>query len=226
MKRLFSFAFLLCFASVGHADLMISGGTAGFIPSDSETDTSNQLIQPTLEAITGTNADFTPLAGFFGAQIEVGSRVKSLVFTYYGAEAGYLNEFYVNKSGGWTREFKHTGGTVTGDQGSVEYAIADLKNTDPGGDNNWFKFAVPNNGQEASNGSNPDNGSNNVVNFFAHQLGWGDVLLFLDDAGAGDDDNHDDMVVRIQAVVPEPGTMSLAVLGMACLAGRQLRRRR
>jgi hypothetical protein len=84
------------------------------------------------------------------------------------------------------------------------------------------------------NGFNTGDISNAIPNFFvtfgdafdttingitasSGQVAW----LFLDDGGAGGDDNHDDMVIRLAIEggrfnVPEPG--SLLGLGLAGLA--------
>ena len=46
------------------------------------------------------------------------------------------------------------------------------------------------------------------------------LVLFLDDSGAGPDDNHDDFAVRIQAIPnPEPSTILLFSAGLIGLTG-------
>lgn len=69
------------------------------------------------------------------------------------------------------------------------------------------------------------NGDDNLkdptkVDFFAHQAADGFVYLFLDDAGGGFEDNHDDLVVRLSAV-PLPAGAVLLLAGLGALALRR-----
>jgi hypothetical protein len=56
---------------------------------------------------------------------------------------------------------------------------------------------------------------------------WTSKVLYLgfDDTGAGPDDNHDDMIIRVTAMaVPEPATWAMLIAGFG-LVGFSLRRR-
>jgi hypothetical protein len=105
-----------------------------------------------------------------------------------------------------------------------------------------FCFSVNSGADSVCNGANPSPVTDDP-NFFVtfgfggDPIGGGTpsggtvVLIALDDAGAGPDDNHDDLVVRLTLTnggtfqVPEPGTLGL--LGMALLGlGFASRRRR
>ena len=51
------------------------------------------------------------------------------------------------------------------------------------------------------------------------------LYLFLDDGGAGPDDNHDDFLVRMTLTsVPEPTTIGLLGLGLLVLGRRRFNR--
>jgi hypothetical protein len=84
----------------------------------------------------------------------------------------------------------------------------------------------------AANGSNPMNPPGGPVNFFAAYGGSTDtVYLFFDDTGAGDDDNHDDFVVRLSTnntpgtpnhvPLPAAGFLLMGALGGLGLAKRR-----
>lgn len=80
-----------------------------------------------------------------------------------------------------------------------------------------FSFDVNNDSFTIFNG---DENTSSVRGFFASVEGataatsGGAVWLFLDDGGAGPDDNHDDMAIRLSIVpLPAAGLMLLTGLG-------------
>lgn len=196
--------------------ITLAGGTAGVIPGGSA---ANDYI--------GVLFPGASIGGYFGSQIETsGGR---LLFEFFGAEAGYTNDF--NVAG--VQRFTHTGGTVIA--ASLGSALASYTATGVGSGLLAFNFDVNSNAGQVANGSNPNDFAGLALgpNFFASCNPFGtaagsggqrcrSVYLFLDDGGAGPDDDHDDFLVRITAV-PEPATLSVFALGFAAVAG--LRRR-
>jgi hypothetical protein len=154
-------------------------------------------------SVTGGSA-FSPTGNDYqpGTSVTRGSQVNLLTdalltFTFVFREAGFTNQFRFN--GSTLFDSAQPLGTSAG----ALSATAGLIN---------FGFQVPNGASTPSLVSNATNPSMISQASFATQvLSPTSVLLYLDDIGTnsalmGDDDDYDDMVVRIDgvAVVPIP----------------------
>ena len=214
MKRTMSYIFLIgiltVLAGVANAGtITLESGRMGTIPGSFAT---NEYITP---------LGFSdPIGGFYDANVTF-NLLQSTLFTFefFGAEASYQNEFWsVGNS------FAHPGGTHI--SSSLSSPVASFSLYMSGTGLLPFEFWI--NGDSTnklSNGSNPGSGANFFASFdpFDSTAGsggtTGDVLyVFLDDGGAGPDDNHDDFLVRIatwssSAMTPVPEPTSLLLLG-------------
>jgi hypothetical protein len=204
---------------VDAAPISLSGGTAGSIPGG-----ANNNFIPGL--ITGPQ-----IGGYFGAQILFNVPAAStLVLDFFGAEAGYINKFVYSGS----TVFTHSGGMHIAP--SLGAPLASYSTTINGNGTLPFKFRVNNGAASVTNGFNPNDvgGLASGPNFFAscnpfsQSAGAGgtdcnSVYLFLDDGGAGPDDNHDDFLVRASVTsVPEPATFFSGLIGLGlCVARRR-----
>ena len=175
--------------------------------------------------------------GWFGANLWLiaGPGGANITVDFIGTEAGFSNQFVLNG----------VSGSVVVDADA--YPDSPPNNpvlnvgtvlVAPGLIN--FHFVI-NGGVGAINGSNPLNTISDAPNFFV-TLGPLDTIIdndtpdfgqqawiALDDAGAGPDDNHDDLVVRLRITggsfqVPDGGA-TLTLLGCALIGLGALRRR-
>ena len=200
------------------ATFSLIDGTAGAIPDAGQT---NEVV-----AGLGLGA---PLAGFFGAQINLVGASRVLV-EFLGYEAGYKNRFTLAGGGFYTETDDPTPGN------NMEiFATPPSYWTGPLSGLIDFAFSTSGGGTPSSvvNGSNPTDASEGPTNanFFASIVGaptatsGRSVMLFFDDNGANNDDNHDDMAVRLSvAPVPVPASLPLllgALTGLGFLARRR-----
>lgn len=212
--------------SANAAFINLTGGTAGSIPGGA----INEFIPLLFAGPT--------IGGYYGSQITLDVPTQSLVtIDFFGAEAGFVNKFYLNGS----KLFTHNGGlNIAPNLGSP---LGTFSTDTLASGLLPLRFSYNSGAGSVFNGSNPDDsaGQSTSANFFAScnpfsgvvgsgGTGCSSVYLFLDDGGAGPDDNHDDFLVRISvssdlSEVPEPGSMTLLGLGLlgAAFAGRRIR---
>lgn len=192
---------------------------------------NNDAIQPLFGA--------SEVEGWFGATLyALGDLVVE--FTYWGREAGFTNYFSAI-AGAVNFNTGPGGGEVFGTMPNAPLATVSNVNVASGIIDFWF--GIDGITDQVVNGSNPaptdgpgyfatfGMSPDTVINGTTASGGQV-VWLFLDDWGAGPDDNHDDMVVRLEvqqgrigiAPVPLPAGGLLLLGGLAGLVALKRRK--
>lgn len=208
-------------ASAGLIDIV--GGSGGSIPGGA---TNNGLCP-----VYGTCPNSTATRdGYYGAEVQLTGAVSAagyrLTFEFLGFEAAFHNEFNLGLSELFDTE------NVSGNNNWGNLGMFSANITSSGTLAFSFDYDVDGTPGTVSNGSNPDDVNHDQgPNFFVSCDGDGtlancdSIVLWLDDGGAGPDDNHDDMAIRITARLPEPSSIALLGLGLIGLGVAGFRKR-
>ena len=174
---------------------------------------------PNFETIASENDFISSLGDGAASTYGIGgslalNQTADLTFTYLGYEAGYDNDFLIDD----VLIFSNRGGNASAIP-TTHQTVMDVLN---------FGFYANNVSSGVSNPNSPYNSTQSFAVMFDTTFNGTmyDTLLFWDDSGAGPDDNHDDMVIGINAfAVSEPATlvlMGLGLLGLGVARRRQV----
>jgi hypothetical protein len=179
--------------------------------------------------VSGLNDILNP-AEYSGYQYNMGGQLKfglgltgiaELKFTYLGKEAGWNNQFHA-----------YGNSLTVGANLNDSFTAYDYNPSDNSGLLD-FKFLTQGQGLLSENGSNDGSIKDNfgiLLDYTHNGIFYDAVLLYddgggLDNSGAVDDDNHDDLVIGLNVTnVPEPGALGLLALGLLGLGIAQRRR--
>ena len=172
-----------------------------------------------------------PLDGFFGSAVQVEGTNIRVRADFFGYEAGFTNTFTLDGNLAFSTPLDIE---TTDINNPLDTAFSSVFST-TGNELLDFSFGTDTTGADISviNGVGENTG---VRGFFATFLGatpdqttTGDVLwLFLDDSGADNDDNHDDLVVRLtveQVPLPAAGFLLIGALGALGAAKRRSKKK-
>ncbi len=152
-----------------------------------------------------------------GASLSLSGATR-LKFEFLGSESGFFDSFRV---GSTTLFSENVSGLIDNwaspiDLGTIAYSSGPI--------NNWFFDSV-------QGLTNQGIGTKAFGFFIPRGLSAGDVfrsrVLYIgfDDQPQNPDDNHDDLIIRITAAIPEPATWAMMIAGFG-LVGFAARRRR
>lgn len=211
--RVFAVAVLLTLMrmSAASAALVLTGGTAGSIPQGAPNDVLGPLFS------------LSSIDGVYGATVSQ-TGTGSLVIDFLGFEAGFHNTYTFAPGGSFDTEDFSSNNVVATSLSSL------LDSFGTSGVDGVLAFVFTTNAGagSVSNATNLDKSEGELgpPNFFVSQLSPKQIVLWLDDSGAGPDRDYDDMVIRITET-PLPLSFPLYVTGlgiMGLLGWRKKRR--
>jgi PEP-CTERM motif len=150
----------------------------------------------------------------------------TLTFEYIGSESGYRNKFTVTGVSGFSYQ-EGSGGLEAWNAAGVDFGTALAY---PGGAITNWQFSSPGKPTPGPFGL----GTEQFGVFLPGRVAFSSNVIYLgyDDEPGSDDDNHDDMIIRITAVgnggplggVPEPASWAMLIAGFGLVGAAQRRR--